>query len=248
MQLRCSIDGHSFEANLNNGTDLSQGFGPGGDNPAAFHIDTARIEPIRVGEFVGSVAAGSGANCEVITFCAHGNGTHTECLGHITAERYSVNRLIRAGFYVAKLITVMPEERDGEKIIGMNQFTGLDRGTADAIIVRTAWPKEKRGVSWSGENPPYFEPEVLTLLADLGFTHFLTDLPSVDREEDGGALAAHHCWWKVPQSPRMNASITELIVVPDELPDGLYALSLQFASIESDAAPSRPVIYPLIPV
>jgi len=248
VQLRCNINGNELWADLNNGTDISQSFGPGGDNPAAFYIDAASIEPIRVGDFVGSVAHGSGANCEVITFCAHGNGTHTECLGHITEERHSVNRLIRSGFYVAQLITVEPEERDGEKIIGMNGFSQLEKGHADAIVVRTNWPKDKRGVNWAGENPPYFEPGVLAHLADLGFTHFLTDLPSVDREEDGGALAAHHCWWKVPAAPRIHASITELIVVPNDLTDGLYALGLQFAAIESDAAPSRPVLYPLFQV
>jgi hypothetical protein len=46
----------------------------------------------------------------------------------------------------------------------------------------------------------------------------------------------------------MHASITELIVVPEMLQDGLYLLNLQFAPIESDAAPSRPIVYSLIPV
>ena len=89
------------------------------------------------------------------------------------------------------------------------------------------------------------EPAALAWLADCGYTHLLTDLPSVDREEDGGALSAHHAWWNYPQNPRTNASITELIVVPTAAADGLYLLNLSFAPIESDAAPSRPVIYPL---
>jgi hypothetical protein len=55
-------------------------------------------------------------------------------------------------------------------------------------------------------------------------------------------------WWQYPANPRMHASITELIVVPENTQDGLYLLNLQFAPIESDASPSRPVIYPLIPV
>lgn len=247
MQLRCNIAGRDYHANLSEGIDISQGFGPGGDNAAAFHIDSARIEPIRVGDFVGSVTLGSGANCEVVTFCAHGNGTHTECLGHITAERHAVHRLIGAGFYTALLKTVKPKQREDDYVIGLDQFEDLNNRHTDAIILRTEWPMAKRGANWSGKNPPYYEPAVLTKLADMGFIHFLTDLPSVDREEDGGALSSHHRWWKVPEAPRTHAGITELIVVPDDIPDGLYAMNLQFPPIESDAAPSRPVLYRLIP-
>jgi hypothetical protein len=86
---------------------------------------------------------------------------------------------------------------------------------------------------------------VLEKLRNCGYKHLLTDLPSVDREEDEGALVSHHMWWNLPQNPRMDASITELIFVPDKAKDGLYFLNLQFAALESDASPSRPVIYPV---
>jgi hypothetical protein len=36
-----------------------------------------------------------------------------------------------------------------------------------------------------------------------------------------------------------------MIYAPDDAPDGLYALSLQIAAWLSDAAPSRPVLWPL---
>jgi hypothetical protein len=44
----------------------------------------------------------------------------------------------------------------------------------------------------------------------------------------------------------VNKTITEMIYVRDEVADGLYLLNLQIAPFVSDAAPSRPLLYPLI--
>jgi kynurenine formamidase len=248
MHLECQIDGVKYFSSLHAGVDLSQGFGPGGDNALAFHIPAADIAPIRVGDFVGSVAEGSGANCEVIQFCAHGNGTHTECIGHITRERHSVNKLIGSGLMAACLVSVPPEKQGNDWVITASGLNDSPLHRTPAIIIRTNNISDIRGKNWSGTNPCYFEPAAIQLLVDAGYEHILTDLPSIDREEDGGALASHHVWWQYPQQPRMHASITELIVVPDSVQDGLYLLNLQFAPIESDAAPSRPIVYPLIQV
>jgi hypothetical protein len=65
----------------------------------------------------------------------------------------------------------------------------------------------------------------------------------VDREEDEGNLEAHHAFWNYPNAPRLDATITEFIYVKDEIRDGLYFLNLQIASFESDASPSKPVLY-----
>ena len=80
-----------------------------------------------------------------------------------------------------------------------------------------------------------------------GIEHLLVDLPSVDREEDQGRLSAHKAFWGMETGPlRINSTITELIYVPDEIPDGLYLLNLQVMNLANDAAPSRPVLYALI--
>ena len=71
----------------------------------------------------------------------------------------------------------------------------------------------------------------------------LIDLPSVDKEQDGGALAFHHAFWNVPDKPQTNKTITELIYVPNEASDGLYLLELQLSNFTNDAAPSRPLLY-----
>ena len=83
-------------------------------------------------------------------------------------------------------------------------------------------------------------------IVDAGVQHLLIDLPSVDREEDGGELAAHHLFWNVPSNPNFQKTITEFIYVPNEIVDGRYILNLQVSNFANDAAPSRPMLFDLV--
>ena len=110
---------------------------------------------------------------------------------------------------------------------------------------------EKLSTDYSGANPPYLAPEAMQWIVQQGVQHLLLDLPSVDREDDGGKLTNHRSFWRVlhnkaDEQSSFGNTITELIYVPDAVADGRYLLNLQIPSIELDAAPSKPVLYPLI--
>jgi arylformamidase len=114
----------------------------------------------------------------------------------------------------------------------------------EALIIRTLPNVEfKLHENYSGTNPAYLNTDCIAFLEECGVEHLLIDLPSVDRESDGGALAFHHQFWQVPESPQFNKTITELIFVPNEVEDGNYILNLQTAPFDNDASPSRPVLY-----
>jgi hypothetical protein len=75
-------------------------------------------------------------------------------------------------------------------------------------------------------------------------------MPSIDRIYDEGKLANHRIFWNVEpgsfepnENSRVNNTITELIYVPNNVEDGNYLLNLQIAPFDSDASPSRPVIF-----
>lgn len=247
MQALISFNNKSYRLDLSSGTDLSLSFGRNGDNPNAFHINAAKCEPIVVGDFVGSVSQGSGANCDVITFCAHGNGTHTECCGHITRDQQSINHHLPPVFCLAQLITVnyttLP---NGDEVVTAENLAGIELLDTPALIIRTL-PNDvtKRNRQWSGNNPLYYSHELLEMLVQKNYEHLLIDVPSVDREEDGGKMLAHKVWWGYDKTLRTEATITEMIYAEDSVKDGLYMLNLQVAPVESDAAPSRPVIFKL---
>ena len=81
-------------------------------------------------------------------------------------------------------------------------------------------------------------------LVQAGVQHLLLDLPSVDREVDGGVLRAHHAFFGPASSPREGATISELLCVPEGLKAGPGLLAMQVAPFVHDAAPSRPVWFP----
>ncbi len=236
-----------MEIDFSKGIDLSLPLHSGESNPNAFHIPFPRFEPIRVGDFVGSVAQGSSANCENLMLNAHGNGTHTECIGHITLERNTINGCLKDFHCMAQVVSLASvQTENGDNIIPLGEAANWLNLGVEAIIIRTL-PNllNKLTQMYSGHNPTYLEPALCKFFADNGIKHLLVDLPSVDREEDGGAMAAHKAFWQYPEQPRMTATLTEMAFVPNEVADGIYLLNLQIASFESDASPSKPVLYAL---
>ena len=80
----------------------------------------------------------------------------------------------------------------------------------------------------------------MDLLIEMGIEHFMIDLPSVDRESDEGKLLAHKTFWQYPgDSPRKNATITEMIYAPEDVEDGLYLVDIQVLPLAMDASPSN---------
>ncbi len=215
----------------------------------AFYLDEPVFTPFRAGNFIGSVVEGGACNCEVITLSPHGNGTHTECVGHISTERITVNNSLKKSNFFARLITIEPEMLNQNNIITKQSLLKAFKNSpvlkeCSALIIRTL-PNDivKTSKKYSGTNPIYIAPEAMTEIVALGVEHLLVDFPSVDREEDGGLLEAHHIFWQYPYNPRMDCTITELIYVPEEIPDSEYFLQMQIAPLESDASPSKPVLY-----
>ncbi len=247
MKAIIEVGPNKFELDLNHPLDISIPMRSGAENPNAFHIQEPLFEPIRIGDYVGSVKEGSGANCENLLINAHGNGTHTECIGHITDERITINQCLKVFFAMAQVVSMKPQKMaNGDSILELQDLPALQNKQVNALIIRSI-PNSltKKKQVYSGNNPCYLEPELCAYLVQNGIDHVLVDVPSVDREEDGGKMLAHKAFWNYPQEPRKNATITEMVFVSDEIEDGIYFLNLQIASLETDASPSKPVLYRL---
>lgn len=239
----------NFKADLSRPFDISIPLRQGETNVNAWWAKPVRFEPVRMGEWVGDVNQGGSVNFRDVFFNPHGNGTHTECVGHISKENYTINQCLKRFLFIAELVTVLPEIQGEDKVITKEMLEPfLESGYAEAIIIRTlSNPPAKINYQYSGTNPPYLHTDAVQFLLDKGIEHILIDTPSVDREQDEGKLAAHHLFWNYPEAPVLHRTITELIYVPNTILDGLYLLNLQIASFENDASPSKPVLYRLIP-
>ena len=241
----------NFEIDLSKPLDISIPLTNTDANPIAWYIEKPEIEPVKFGDWIGKVSEGSSTNFNNIFFNPHGHGTHTECLGHITRDFYSINQCLKQFFFLAELISIELENRNGDKIITKEQIEkALNGKTPEAIIIRTLPNLDsKKHKNYSKTNPPYLLEEAAKFIREIEIKHLLIDLPSVDREEDEGRLLAHKAFWNVKNvnelnsDARLDCTITEMIFVDDTIKDGSYILNLQIASFENDASPSKPVLF-----
>lgn len=246
MKAELYIQEKKHTINLHSGIDISIPYTVNEKQVNCFYAPFFQIEPVRLGNFVGSIEEGGPVNFTNVKLNVHGNGTHTECVGHIRKEFQSVNNLFKRYFFTCNVITVYPTKtEEGDLRIEkhtLEQF--LQDFNSECLCIRTL-PNDLSKINrkYSGTNPCYITSDAMQYLIDLNIQHLLVDIPSVDKEEDGGKLAAHHIFWSGVREK--SCTITELIYIPDEVNDGEYILLLQTSSMNLDAIPSRPVIYPI---
>lgn len=103
-----------------------------------------------------------------------------------------------------------------------------------AVVLLVLDASDSLGFSPDAPNPPYIHPSTIDRLKTIlpNATHFMTNLPSVDRAQDGGlvlthrALFANHDFWLQESASEDSAlnnmilpqqTVTELLSVPREL-------------------------------
>ncbi|HSQ68614.1 MAG TPA: cyclase family protein [Steroidobacteraceae bacterium] len=243
-----------------------------GPQPRFFADRPARAEPLRCGGFTGSLSTGASCNCGQYTLAPHCHGTHTECVGHLTDDGTSISSLTPVSPALALLISVAPEPLGAagshplhaapdDRVLTRDALAGAARDWLEepwsALVVRTLPnPPQKRHRRYQGAAPaPYFTAEAMRWVVERNVTSLVVDLPSLDRADDGGQLEAHRTFWglaagarSAAEARRAGALVTELAYVPEPVSDGLYLLDLQVPAFAADAAPSRPVVFPLIEV
>ncbi len=243
MKIAIEHHGNRYNADLDQPIDLSIELG----KVRCFYAPEVKLQPFTDGDFIGSVASGAPVNYYNVAINPHGNGTHTECLGHITKEHEQLSDCYTGRtHFIAELKSVALDNlENGDQVITA-ELLGEINPQSEALIIRTM-PNSlaKLSKDYTETNPPYFTADAMQAIVNAKIVHLLVDLPSVDREVDAGALANHNMFWGTTGEQRRHCTITELIFVPSEVDDNLYLLDLQVSPIGLDAVPSKPVIYKL---
>jgi kynurenine formamidase len=230
------------------GFDLSIPIRSGTENVNAWWCNPVSIEPVVTDSFIGDVNLGGTVNFRNILINPHGNGTHTECVGHISKEAYTINQCLKEFHFYARIISVQPKEfwnenyKQTDQIIDEELIQNEISNWKDekVMIIRTQENSEaKIKRQYSGTNPAYFTKGAIELINNLGVQHLMVDLPSVDRELDEGALICHKTFWNYPDNPMTEKTISELLFIPNHVADGQYLIQIQIMSIESDASPCK---------
>lgn len=248
MKAQIVLNEHTYTIDLNKpSADLSMAVS---DVARAWYINAPAFEPVVLGDWKGSVALGGAVNFFNVSFNPHAHGTHTETAGHITKERHSINAHFKNPYTKSVLLTVTPVQG----VVTFDDFLlQWERASSEhwldqteSVILRTEQHEGSLFREYSNTDWPFLASEIGSFLRSSGIDHLIIDQPSVDQEEDAGALACHRSFWGPTPLESLHRTITELAHIPIEVTDGAYLLNLQVAPLENDAAPSRPILYRLI--
>jgi len=245
MKSNLQIGKESYNIDLSKPLDISLSLQASTKNPIAWYLDAPKFEPVVMGDWIAKVSKGASVNFNNIEFNPHAHGTHTESVGHISKDFCSINDILKTFFFTAEVISVEPEKEGKDFIISEEKIKSqLENKSPQAIIIRVM-PNSasKKSKKYSNTNWPYLHHKAASYIRKKGIEHLLIDLPSVDKEKDGGKLLAHKAFWNYPKNPRLQATITELIFVPNKVKDGSYILNLMIASFHNDATPCKPILY-----
>lgn len=271
MKITVTINSQNYEVDRQKPIPISIPLYFNEKQPDPHGVSPALAAPQEVPGMIGDTRQKGSVNWEKLVLTPHSNGTHTECVGHITDERVAVNSCFSDTFIACTVISVtplsgeesedsyLPEKSPEDQIITETSLATALRSCqeelCEGLVIRTL-PNhtEKKQRCYLERPPAFFSLEAMRYLLKKGVRHLLVDLPSVDRASDEGHLAIHRLFWGVPlgsksltKEVRKDKTITEMIFVPDNVPDGHYLLNIQIPSFMSDAAPSRPLLFPLTP-
>ncbi len=254
--LHITIEKQRWQVALDSPIDLAIPLDFAGPQPNAFGLPKAEAVPFEAGDFVGDRSRGGPVNCFTISTNPHGNGTHTETARHIHSDAPTLASLRIPAFVPAWVATVPLEAREetlerypipttkSDRVVTRKSLEkatkDVPKGFLEGLVIRTLPnPEKKRHQQHSGHHPGYLTIDAIEWIVTQEIQHLLVDLPSVDREDDQGQLAVHHLYWE----QAWQRTITEMIYVPNNAPDGPYFLNLQVPRFVQDAAPSRPLLF-----
>jgi len=270
MIFSVEINNRAYQIDLENPLDVSIPLNFNGAQPNTYDVEKATAKPCETESLVGDTRRGGSCNFEEYKFIPHCNGTHTECVGHITHERISVHDSLKDSLFPATLRSVEPvtasesqdtysvELNEKDKLITKDSLEKAlkkaDVHWLEGLIIRTLPNDEGKKTRRYMENPPpFFSTEAMNFIRAKNVKHLLVDVPSIDRTFDAGKLSNHRIFWNIQagefetsKASLIRNTITEMIFVPSFVEDGAYLLNLQIAAFAADASPSRPRLFKIL--
>jgi len=225
LNARLQVGNREVSIDLSNPISLAVDLDFSQRQPRHFGAPPASSRPFAVPGFSGSVEQGASCNCSTLTLIPHCNGTHTECVGHLTREPVDAHRVVPMGLLPALLVSIEPADaktisestepapQPGDLLITRRALerawstpTSIEKNRQTsapfeprALVIRTLPNRpDKRSQDYSNQTPPYLSREAAELLMECGIEHLVVDLPSIDRTHDEGRLTAHRIFFGLP--------------------------------------------------
>ncbi|WP_338791627.1 cyclase family protein [Bernardetia sp. MNP-M8] len=145
MKIQYSINNITYTADLSKPLDISIPLQAGNAektvNPNCYHAEEPTFKTISFEDvFIGSVAEGGVCNYQRVSLTPHGNGTHTECYGHLNnqeKENVTINQCLQTFWFVARMISIEPtkiteEYLQNEELSQLREIAEID----DEVVLK----------------------------------------------------------------------------------------------------------------
>jgi kynurenine formamidase len=211
-------------------------------------------------KFIGNVGEGGACNVDILNYVPHGL-THIETSAHIlmqdenavTIKDIPVQNL--SGLVYLLDITDIDAEA-GRSVRWQDVEAKLKKITLPIrmLALKTQASLQPRDTDFSGKDFLYLSPETAEKLHDFKprINCLLLDLPSIDRESDGGKLAAHRHFFGLPQKgcrweDKEKRTLVELAWFSD-LQEGYYYAFITPQRFQTNAVSTGIVFHPLLEI
>ncbi|TQV85583.1 cyclase family protein [Aliikangiella coralliicola] len=271
MKIQLSINQRNYQADLSQPKSIAITLLPNGEQPSHFGAPGCTSKVLEGDGFIGDTSRGGSCNVNQLTIIPHCNGTHTESVAHIVNQPVPVYRALENSIFPAILVSIEPQTA---KTVSDNYIPNFDENnlvitreqlaakldnyhteqlTGLAIRTLPNSADKETAVYNIDRYPVYLTNDAMQYIVERKVQHLMVDFPSVDKMYDDGKLSNHRIFWNVALDDKnlsseslLSKTITEMIFVNDEVADGCYLCSLQIPQIETDAVPSRPVLFKLV--
>ena len=263
MKIKIEYNDKIYGMNSDEGIDISISVKFNEDqNPKFYDTSFPQKKYYKYNNIEYNVDKGAGCNVPLINMNIHCCGTHTETSNHIFKNGPYISEILDTNHIPSQLISIEPrlcldenyhtKINENDKVITKEQIKQkiepVNNFELKSLIIRTLPNHNDKIIkNYNNENHAFLSNDAISYIKEIGIKHLLIDTPSIDKYDDNGKLGNHKIFFLNEKEIPNNNTITEFVFIPDNCKDGNYFLNLGIPKFNLDAAPSRPIIFPIYP-
>jgi len=212
----------------------------------AFDMPSFHVQTVEGGGFVGDVNRGGSCNVRLLSFTPH-NLTHIETANHVVSGGLTINDIPVSVLSGLCYMVDLSQEELVDGYIRPQQIEGLELAPETTILaIKTQLSMQSPFEDYTGTDPICLHPATTAFLSSQypQISFLLLDLPSADKEDDGGKLLAHRNFFGLSEHPTgLPKAIMELGYLQSVSSTGYYYVVSTPARVDLDAIITDVVFY-----
>ena len=187
--------------------------------------------------FTGDTGKGGSCNVNILNFTPH-NLTHIETPMHLKKEGIGLDEIPRSNLMGVSYLVDLSNISFKDNCVKKEHIEQLDLlKDIKILIVKTKYSELDQYFDFSNTNPIHFDPKFMEWLTENfpNIKLLITDLPSIDKENDGGKLLGHKNYFNFNEHERGDKKAIVELAYCKGVESGIYYTILTPSKIDTDA-------------